>query len=411
MRYLIFSLLLALFSMALAAPAFGADGEPRLARTPWEERFPDDVQWELAFDQADGEQWNKRWVLAGTTPATSPERLSEMHFAVDPSPDARAFLEALFAASAELCTHARFNFGKPEPVAGYTRATGNLMCAQVKEAKFGAITHYVVLVKGTDVFVVSRQSRHPPAEIAGQLQFATEEAATDFGATQIAAGTYLKDEVYLCGEGISDERCRPAPVAGTPSGFTVTPVFSQALRYGVPAGWTPAFRQARGNLYVLEYIPNGEAIESWSQMLTIQGLKMGSWSATPASILNTMRDALQRICPKTYIHERLGARDIQGFEAVEALHGCGKFTDDHPSGAKSGQGEVAYVLAIQGRNDIYVIQKAIRTGSFKPKKSPLKEKNLAKFTADLLPVNLCKLPGEAGQCEPDGRLLSSGDGG
>jgi hypothetical protein len=407
--YLIFSLLLALLSMGLAAPAWAGDREPRLARTPWETRFPGDIQWQLAVDQADGEQWNKRWVLAGMTPATSPEGLVEMHFAVDPSPDARAFMEALFAASAELCTHARFNFGKPEPVAGYTRATGNLMCAQVKEGNFGAITHYVVLVKGTDVFVVSRQSRHPPTEVAGQLRFDSEEAATDFGAGQVASGLYLKDEVYLCGEGINDERCQPALASTEQSAYTVSPVFSQSLRYGVPEGWVSAFRQVRGNLYVLEYIPEGEAIESWSQMLTLQGVKMASWSATPDTILDSMRETLQRICPKTVIHERLGTIDIQGFEAIEALHGCGKFTDDQPSGARRGQGEVAYVLAIQGRNDIYLIQKAMRVDAFKPKKSPLTAANVQDFVADVLPVSLCKLRGESSECEPDSRVMGSGN--
>jgi len=408
-RYLIFSLLSAWLCATAVAPVWAGDTGPQLVRTPWEERFPGDVQWELAVDQADGEQWNKRWVLAGMTPATSPEGLVEMHFVVDPSPDAQEFLEALFAASAELCTHARFNFGKPEPVAGYLRATGNLMCAQVKGANFGAITHYVVLVKDTDVFVVSRQSRHPPVEVAGQLQFATEDVAEDFGAAQIAAGVYLKDEVYLCGAGILDARCEPEGEVTAPSGFAITPVFSQGLRYGVPAGWVPAFRQVQGNIYLLEYIPEGEVIESWSQMLTLQGVKMGSWSATPAKILDSMRDTLQRICPKTIIHERLGTISIQGFEAVEALHGCGKFTSDQPSGAKRGQGEVAYVLAIQGRNDIYLIQKAMRVDAFKPKKSPLTAKNLQDFVADLLPVSLCKVQQEGDECVLDSRVLGSGN--
>ncbi|MGI9329156.1 MAG: hypothetical protein ACR2QB_00425, partial [Gammaproteobacteria bacterium] len=136
MRFLILNLLLALISAGLSAPAGAGDSGPRLARTPWAERFPGDIQWELAVDQAAGEQWSKRWVLAGMTPASSPEGLVEMHFTVDASPDARVFMEGLFAASAELCTHTRFNFGKSEPVAGYTRATGNLMCAQVKAENF-----------------------------------------------------------------------------------------------------------------------------------------------------------------------------------------------------------------------------------------------------------------------------------
>ncbi|MGI9331394.1 MAG: hypothetical protein ACR2QB_11855, partial [Gammaproteobacteria bacterium] len=316
----------------------------------------------------------------------------------------------LFAASAELCTHTRFNFGKSEPVAGYTRATGNLMCAQVKAENFGAITHYAVLVKGTDVFVVSRQSRHPPVEVAGQLHFGSEEAATDFGAAQVAAEVYLKEEVYLCGEGIVDTRCQSQSDSTDLSGFTVSRVFSQGLRYRVPAGWVPAFRQARGNLYLLEYIPEGEVIESWSEMLTIQAVKMGSWSATPATILNSMRETLYRICPKTVIHTRLGTKDIQGFEAIEALHGCGKFTEDQPSGARRGQGEVAYVLAIQGRNDIYLIQKAMRVDSFKPKKSPLTAANLQDFVAEVLPISLCKLREEgSSECELDSRLLGSGN--
>ena len=64
--------------LALLLPGPGEAGAVRLERTPWAERFPDDIDWVLAVDDSLGAQWTRRLsVVVPTTPIerTTPCRI------------------------------------------------------------------------------------------------------------------------------------------------------------------------------------------------------------------------------------------------------------------------------------------------------------------------------------------------
>src|SRR5262245_31873776 len=51
----------------------------------------------------------------------------------------------------------------------------------------------------------------------------------------------------------------------------IMPVFSQLVMFSVPAGFIPAFQNTNGPAYIQEWVPAGETVNKWSQMITVTG--------------------------------------------------------------------------------------------------------------------------------------------
>ena len=177
-----------------------------------------------------------------------------------------------------------------------------------------------------------------------------------------------------------------------------TPIFSQKIEHNLPAGWKPVHENTSAIDYILEFVPNGETVEKWNTMFTIQGSKGTANKLSPKDFLTLAANMHVNICGNKTVFELLEKQTISGFDAQSAVIGCGSIPKDHPSGMKKGMGEIAYYIAVKGTDDYYLFHKSMRGKEYDPKNPPLTKKNAEEFIADFMPLRLCKKESKPTEC-------------
>lgn len=64
--------------------------------------------------------------------------------------------------------------------------------------------------------------------------------------------------------------------------------------------WKKGFEQVQGNqLYIVEFVPEGETVDNWSKMMTIQNspIKAVGSFPTPEAFMNDLKAKMQNRCP------------------------------------------------------------------------------------------------------------------
>lgn len=130
------------------------------------------------------------------------------------------------------------------------------------------------------------------------------------------------------------------------STFAVTPVFSQLVAVGLPQGFRPLTEDASPTAYILQFVPQNETGESWTQRIQIIGARNAT--ATPELFLTGLGERFRSYCPQSFAGHSLGRLEVSGHQAIAALLGCGV--------QETKQSEVALVVVIKGRTDLYTIQ-------------------------------------------------------
>jgi hypothetical protein len=118
-------------------------------------------------------------------------------------------MKRIFANAVGRCANVRVNGPTAVEEGGYSVAYGQVYCSQEIGAETGA-SMFFKLIDGDDaVYMINREARVPPSEVAGVRVFpkgheAEAKAALD---AQWTAANYLEKSVYLCGPRGTDKRC------------------------------------------------------------------------------------------------------------------------------------------------------------------------------------------------------------
>jgi hypothetical protein len=179
----------------------------------------------------------------------------------------------------------------------------------------------------------------------------------------------------------------PSIPADVKSAKAVIPIYSQKLAFRLPTSWKNALQDQKPNMFILEFTPQNENIDSWKNLLTIQGFENLAGRVSPERFITDTANRFKTICGKDFVFDNLGATTVDGFKAHRAILGCSKIPNQNFS-------EVAYWLVIQGSKDIYVVQKAIRSEVG----NSLTSANVDSFVSDFSPIELCKSGGEKYEC-------------
>lgn len=172
----------------------------------------------------------------------------------------------------------------------------------------------------------------------------------------------------------------------------VIPIYSQKVALQLPDSWKPVFSDQRPNFFIIEFAPDSEKLESWENMLVVQGFENLAGRMPPKVFLDLMALNLAKACVDNVIHEKLGPAEIDGHQSYAAIMGCSKI----PGQDKS---EIGYFVAIQGEKDLYVVQRSIRSSAFPSHNPPLKGENADEFISALLPIKLCSKGGHEAECK------------
>lgn len=171
------------------------------------------------------------------------------------------------------------------------------------------------------------------------------------------------------------------------------PIFSQKLELSFPKGFKAGAQNQQGNVFMIEFVPKDEAVENWSQMLTVGGYQNLAANHSAESAQKLEAGSIQVACPKEFVFEKIPYTHPQGYNSSLAIVGCSK----HP--AMPTKSELALQLVIQGKKDIYQVKKSFRApvGS----KSTLSKTNYKTLAAEVLNTKVCKNDGPGPACQPD----------
>jgi len=119
--------------------------------------------------------------------------------------------------------------------------------------------------------------------------------------------------------------------------------------YAVPKGWVLGFSERQGNMLMKEFVPEGETVENWNEMLTTQ-IFYGGVNQSPDAFASGMRRLWKKHCPRSLVSlGKSGKENGYSFEFWQQI--CNK-------NPKTNRPEVTFIKAIEGNDSFYVVQKA-----------------------------------------------------
>jgi hypothetical protein len=177
-----------------------------------------------------------------------------------------------------------------------------------------------------------------------------------------------------------------------PSAFTVvSPIFGQLVTFSLPTSFVTVFENTNGPNYIREAVLKGETAKSWTQMITVTGVKGAAANAkvSPESFAGSMVGGFKSACPDTFAAQGFGPAKFGDQDAYVAVASCGQVeasADKHS--------EIALIVTVKGNTDYYTLQWAERGPS--AGRSAIDEAKWLARLRQLQPIRLCPIvPGEA----------------
>lgn len=125
----------------------------------------------------------------------------------------------------------------------------------------------------------------------------------------------------------------------------------EAMRHDMPPGFKIGFDKVQGPMHIVELVPEGESVEAWTKMATLQTFA-GGVQRTPEQLLAFIGDGFARACPGV-LRDPIRAETINGYANAFMALRC-------PSNPATGKREDVIFRAIRGESNFYVAQMAVR---------------------------------------------------
>lgn len=184
---------------------------------------------------------------------------------------------------------------------------------------------------------------------------------------------------------------------GTKSIHITAPIYSELVIHTLPLDWNPmpADRHDNGPMSTRTYLPKGQTLQDWKDLLTVQSSAGWSkdWRNTPEYFLRGLGQLHQRVCGDQAVFEALGETVVDGHPAYRAIVGCAS----HPADPK--MAEINYFIVVRGTSDLYVFQRGRRVPRFDPATPPMTAANVDALMTDISPIGFCDWPSpKQGEC-------------
>jgi hypothetical protein len=123
------------------------------------------------------------------------------------------------------------------------------------------------------------------------------------------------------------------------------------LLVGPPSGFKIGFQDSRGGVSIQEWVPQGETVQNWSEMVTVQ-LFRNRPDLAPRTMLDTIQRGWLNAC-KGSAPAPIMTGKANGYESATMVLHC-------PFNGETGKPETTAFRAIRGRDSFYVVQRAVR---------------------------------------------------
>ncbi len=123
---------------------------------------------------------------------------------------------------------------------------------------------------------------------------------------------------------------------------------SEDIYFDLPHGFEEGFEDGDESFFIQEWVPRGETVDDWSQMLTLTVQNLPNLD--PVEFFNHMADGWEESCPEyggMLLHEGLE----NNYPVAVWFLKC-------PSNPMTNKPEFAYVKGISGNDNFYTVQLA-----------------------------------------------------
>lgn len=157
----------------------------------------------------------------------------------------------------------------------------------------------------------------------------------------------------------------------------------------LPPGWKLGYSVSRPGLEMLEYVPRGQSVEAWRDMITSQVFPdLGN--VPLEGYLERIAMAARPLCEGLSVTP-VATGTVNGYPAASMTQFCPRYS-------QTGKGEITLFKVIQGRSGLYVAQRAWRGRPFTRDGIPVPMDTYADWTNFLDQVSLCDARDPAHPC-------------
>ncbi len=136
-------------------------------------------------------------------------------------------------------------------------------------------------------------------------------------------------------------------------------VYDRIAAFALPEGFVGAYENEEGGSYLLEFVPEGESVEGWREMITLSGAKgLAVQMPAPLDVAAAIGAGFRESCPESYRGSDEGAQQLAGGDAAHlVLFSCG---------AAGAETENALILVVISGEDVFTLQWAERGAAVPP---------------------------------------------
>lgn len=136
----------------------------------------------------------------------------------------------------------------------------------------------------------------------------------------------------------------------------VAPIWSQIVVWAVPDGFASAFTSTRGGSYLQEFVPRGQSVQDWQEMITVTGTRGFAEGRGDAArdLAGILARGYQEACPRDFSATAIPAPAVDGAAEVFAGHlSCAELPG-------AGYGEAMVFIVARAGPDVFTFQWARR---------------------------------------------------
>ena len=143
-----------------------------------------------------------------------------------------------------------------------------------------------------------------------------------------------------------------SPAFGISNAVSASPLKDENLITSVPKGFVIGNQGQKGSMLIAEYVPQGETVSDWSQMITVQVFRnLGKFD--PDKFVEGIKAQWQSACPGSEV-EKIKDGLENGYPVSLWLFTC-------PLNTRTGKPENMFTKIISGNDSLYSIQYAYRS--------------------------------------------------
>lgn len=197
---------------------------------------------------------------------------------------------------------------------------------------------------------------------------------------------------------VSDYRKRRAQDPDGCCAFSA-PVFDRTMAFRVFDTFEPVYEAQNDRQLILEFVPQGATVESWTRMITLSAFKGAGSAPVSTADMQQRFFATQKGCEIASFSRVITSGKLNdGTEYNLSSNGCGSTAAGGYPGARSGRGEQFIALLLRDDQNIVVLQYAERDEGFGEGRQPITDDMVPAVMSRFRSIAFCRDKAATGDC-------------